>query len=104
MNAGIRYGFQQLFEICNRTRHEITQTMSAEFGMNRSTFLLYILNEDNSTPHFRIYEYCPRLTEDEISQQSADQFPRSCFKPVEFDGFRMQAEFLDSKLEREENP
>jgi hypothetical protein len=75
--------------------------MSAEYRMKSSNFQPNLLKEVKSTHDFQAYAY-PRITENEISQQSADQLLRSRFNPVEFDGFRMQAEFLDSKLEREE--
>jgi len=104
MNARDNYGFQQLVEFCKQVHQEIAQTMSAELEMNRSNFLLNFLTKNNSIPCFQAYNYCSRLTGDEISQKSVNQFPRSCFKPIEFDVFRMQAEFLDSKLEREDNP
>lgn len=46
--------------------------------------------------------YYPKLTEGEISQQSADQLLGSHINPVEFDGFRMQAELGNPESKPEE--
>lgn len=98
MNAGENYGFQQPVELCKQTHQEITQTMYAEFRMKSSNFQTNLLKEVKSTHDFQAYAY-PRLTENEISQQSADQLLRSRFNPVEFDGFRMRADLFSTEQE-----
>lgn len=64
---------------------------------------LDLANEDAKTAFdSQAYAYYPRLTEDKISQQSADQLPWSHINPVEFDGIRIQAELWNPKPEQEE--
>ncbi len=101
MNTRNNYGFQQLIELCKQTHHVNPHTKCVE-GTNRSDFLPNFLKEAKSTPDFQAYAYYLRFTGDKISHQSTDQFPKSYINPVEFDGTRMQAEFLDFKLKREE--
>jgi len=95
MNAGNNYGFSaRSLEQCRKfymMQKQITQTMSAESGMDGETAL-----------DSQAYAYYPRLTEDEISQQSADQLPRSHINPVEFDGIRIQAELCNPEPEQED--
>ena len=106
MNAGNNYGFSaRSLEQCRNfylTQKQISQTISAESGVNGNTSLSKRFKEDKAALDSQVYAYYPRLTEYEISQQSADQLPRSHINLVEFDGIRMQAELWDSKPEQEE--
>jgi hypothetical protein len=102
MNTKNSYGFQQPVELCKQTHQEITQTMSAEFRMKGKSFPPKRLKEANAALDSQSYAFCPRFTKDEISQQSADQLPRSHLNPVEFDGIRMQAELWNPEPEQED--
>jgi hypothetical protein len=82
--------------------NNITQTLSAESGAKNYTYPQTHLKEFNSTFDSQACAYYPKLTEGEISQQSADQLPRSHINSVEFDRFRMQAELWNPELEQEE--
>lgn len=82
--------------------NNIPQTMSAESGAKNDTFPQTDLNELKSALDSQICTYYPKITEGEISQQSADQLPRFHINPVEFDGIRMQADLWNPKLEKEE--
>jgi hypothetical protein len=68
---------------------QIPQTMSAESGISGDTFPPKRLKEAKVALNSQAYAYYFRLTEDEISQQSADQLPWIHINPVEFDGVRM---------------
>jgi hypothetical protein len=81
--------------------NNISQTMSAESGAKNDTFPQTDLNELKSALDSQICTYYPKVTEGEISQQSADQFPRFHINPVEFDGIRIQAGLRNPKLEKE---
>lgn len=71
--------------------------------MSKTTVLndwLDLANEDAKTAFdSQTYAYYPRLTEDKISQQSADQLPMSHINPVEFDGFRMKTKLWSPEQE-----
>jgi hypothetical protein len=97
MNARNSYGFQQLVELCKQTHQEIPQTMSAESEVKVDYFPSNNLKEAKDGLDLQACAYHPSLTEDEISQQSADQLLRFHINPVEFDGIRMQADMWDSK-------
>ncbi|GEM_PF-1210539 len=84
------------------TQKQIPQTMSAESGVNGNTFPPKHLKEAKDAIDSQVYTYYTRLTEDEISQQSADQLPRSHINPVEFDGIRMQVELWNPEPEAED--
>ena len=79
MNARNNYGFQQPAELCKQTHQEIPQTMSAKCrvdGNNYSNdFLPRCLKKAKSAFDSQACACRSRLTEDEIGQQSADQFP-----------------------------
>jgi len=108
MNAGNNYVFSaRSLEQCRNfylMQKQISQTISAESGVNGNTSLSKRFKEDKAALDPQAYAYYPRLTEYEISQQSADQLPRSHISRVEFDGIRMQAELWYSKPEQEERP
>lgn len=78
--------------------------MSAESGMGSETFPAKHLKEPEAIFCSQAYAYYPKLTEDEISQQSADHLPWFHINPVEFDGIRIQAEMVNPKLEQEVQP
>jgi hypothetical protein len=82
--------------------NNIPQTMSAESGAKNDTFPQMDLNELKSALDSQICIYYPKITEGEISQQSADQFPWLHINPVEFDGIRIQADLWNPILEKEE--
>lgn len=106
MNAGNNYGFSaRSLEQCRNfylTQKQIKQRMSAESGVNGNNFPQTRLKEAKTALDYQAYAYYPRLTKFEISQQSADQLPRSHINLVEFDGIRIQAELWNSKPEQEE--
>ena len=76
--------------------------------MSKAAVLNYWLdlaNEDaKNALDFQTCSYYPRLTETEISQQSADQLLRSRFNPIEFDGFRIDTEVHNPEMEQEDTP
>ena len=84
--------------------NNIPQTMSAKSEVKKDTFPQTSFKGFKSALDFQACAYYPKLTEGEISQQSADQLLWFYIKPVEFDGFRMQAEMWnpESELEEEE--
>ena len=106
MNAGNNYGFSaRSFEQCRKfylTQKQISHALSAESEVKGNNFLPKRLKETKSALDSQVYAYYSRLTRGEISQQSADQLPRSHINLVEFDGIRIQAELWDSKPEQEE--
>jgi hypothetical protein len=102
MNARKSYGFQQLVELCKQTHQEIPQTTFAKSGVDCNNFLPRGLKKAKPAFYSQACAYYPKLTENEISQQSADQLPRSHIKPVEFDGIRIQAELRSPEPEQED--
>jgi hypothetical protein len=82
--------------------NNISQIMPAESGAKNDTFPQTNLNELKSALDSQICTYYPKITEGEISQQSADQLPRFHINPVEFDGIRMQAELWNPESKQEE--
>lgn len=60
------------------------------------------MNKTETASGSQAFSSYPRLTEGEISQQSADQLSRFHINPVEFDGIKTQAELFYSELEQEE--
>ena len=106
MNAGNYDGFlARLLEQCFKfymMQKQIPQTMSAESGMDGDTFPPKRLKEAKTALDSQAYAYYPGLTEDDISQHSADQLPRSHINSVEFDGIRMQAELCNPEPEQED--
>lgn len=106
MSARNNYGFSaQPLEQGYRfytTQKQIPQTSSAESGIGSETFPPKRLNESKAAFDSQAYAYYPRLTEDKISQQSADQLSISHINPVEFDGFKMQTELCNLEPEQEE--
>lgn len=74
--------------------------MSAQSGVDDDTFPQTRLEEVKAVLDSQACSYYPRLAEDEISQQSADQLPRSHINSVEFDGIRMQAELWNPEPEQ----
>jgi hypothetical protein len=85
------------------THKQIPQTLSAEFGAKIDTFPQMSLKEFKSVLDPQDCAYYPKITEDEISQQSADQLLWFHINPVEFDGFRIQSELWNPESEPEED-
>lgn len=82
--------------------YKIPQTLSAKCGEKNDIFPQIHLKESKVTLDSQTCVYYPKLTEGEISQQSADQFPRSHINSVEFDGIKIQAELWNPEPEKEE--
>lgn len=76
--------------------------MSAESGTKKNIFPHTHLKESRAALGSQSCAYYPKLTEGEISQQSADQLLWFQINPVEFDGFRMQAELGNPESKPEE--
>jgi len=59
------------------------------------------MNKTETASGSQAFSSYPRLTEDEISQQSADQLLWFHINPVEFDGIRIQAKLWNLEPKKE---